>query len=158
MCEVHIAFSEDVDCGHILSCRKADLGNLPRPVPMVPLPPCDRIRIVERGSNRQRRSCRLSVHVEGDGPAAIGGVEKIRSLSPGLCSLHCDIEPLAGPDPSDKELVFRRTDHVIGIVVDCIMKLCVGDIDAFVHAKWLRYAPSAGLRAPLPLFFASESW
>jgi hypothetical protein len=64
-----------------------------------------------------------------------------------VCNLHCDVEPFSGLSPPDIELVLRRLNQVIGTVVDLVVKLGIGDVDAFVHAELIQVRSVRGIEA-----------
>jgi hypothetical protein len=49
VCQIHLAFGENVHGEHIFSAGKLHLCDLRGDVPVVPLPPCDWISGVEGG-------------------------------------------------------------------------------------------------------------
>ncbi len=60
-------------------------------------------------------------------------------------NLNSDVELLSRLSPSDIELVFRRLNEVIGIIVSLIMKLGIGGVDSLVHAELVQVRPIRGL-------------
>src|ERR1700690_37325 len=103
----------------------------------MPLAPCDGIGGVGGGDDGQGAGRVFAVYVEGDGAAAIGGVEEIGGIGGGFRYFKGDVEPFAGLGPADVELIFRRQDDVVRIVVNVVIEFCVGEVDAFVHAEFV---------------------
>jgi hypothetical protein len=58
---------------------------------------------------------------------------------------HSEVEPFSGLGPSDIELVFWRRDQIIGTVVDLVMELGVGDVDAIVHSELIQVRSVRGI-------------
>ena len=85
-----------MDCENALACREVQPNDAWQDVPVMPLPPSDRIGSVECGHNRYGPAGRLTVHVECDTSATIRGVQEIGNVNTGMRNLNGDVKPLAG--------------------------------------------------------------
>src|SRR5579885_2843430 len=70
-----------------------------------------------------------------------------------MIGLDCDVEPLSGLSPSHIELVLRRLHHVVGTVVDLVVKLCVGNVDTLIHAELIEVGAVGRIQSSAAIIF-----
>lgn len=115
---------------------------------MVPLTPGEGVGLVEGGLDGEGAGGGFAVEVDGDGPSAVGGVEKVGGVEAGVGDFDGDVEPLAGLGPADVELVFGREDERVGAVVSGVgrgVELGVGGVDALVDAELVEVGAVGGI-------------
>src|SRR5271170_4787543 len=134
-----------MDCENVLSRREPQPNDARQDVPVVPLPPSDRIGSVECGHNRYRSASRLTVHVKCDASATIRCVQEIGNVNAGMRNLNGNVKPLTGFGPSNVELVLGGLNKVIWIIVDLIVELGVRGIDTFIHSKLVQVCSICGI-------------
>src|SRR5579863_8689861 len=111
----------------------------------MPLPPWNGIGSIERRRDGQSGCRDLAVYIQRDGSAAIGRIKKICTVNAGVRHFDGDVEPFSWLGPSHIELILRRLNYVVRTVVDLVVKLCVRDVDAFVHAKLIQVGSVGGI-------------
>src|SRR3974390_2833285 len=113
----------------------------------MPLAPGDGIGCIVRGNDDERTSGWPAIHVEGDGAAAVRGVEQVDGVVAGFGNLNCDVEPLAGFRPTDVKQIGGRYDLVVGVVVNLRVEFELGvrGVDAFVDAELVEVCSVGGV-------------
>src|SRR5258706_11724751 len=122
-------------------------GDVGEDVPVMPLTPGDGVFVGLCGNDVDLRDEGLGVAVEGNGAAAVGGVEEVDGVNAGARDVHGHVEPFAGGGPADVELVLGRRHEVVGAVVGrgLGVELGVGDVHAFLHAKFVEVRAVGGV-------------
>jgi hypothetical protein len=118
--QVHVPVRYNVHGENILALSEANLEQLRGQIPVVPLTPGQRIRRIIGRRYLQRAGGVVPIYIDGYRSAAIRCVKKIDDISPRLCYVDCDVEPLSGLGPADVDQVPRGNDLIEGVVVNLI--------------------------------------
>ena len=154
--KVHIAAGKNV---HGEACQysyppEAAASQSRQEIPMMPLPPRNRIGDAVGGDDRQQpgRVLAVSTSIGKSYRRAVRRDER-RSprYSPASCHLHRKVEPLPWLRPSDIQLVLRRLHQIVRIVVDLIVKLGIRDVHALIHAELVQISTIRRIEPPTPV-------
>ena len=58
------------------------------------------------------------------------------------------VEPFAGRGPTNVELSLRRLHQIVWIIVNRVVKFCVGRVNALFHAKLVEIRPIGRVESP----------
>lgn len=144
--EIHVAFANDVQSEEVSAFGEFQFSGIFREVPMMPLPPGNWVSRIVGRENLDRIAGGFAVDIEGNLPAAIGGVEDIDGVDSVLGDIDREIEPFTRFGPPDVEKALWRSDEVVRAVVGADVAFGVGGIDAFVVAELVEVLAVEGVQ------------
>src|ERR1700722_7705216 len=106
---------------YIDSLREGDLREILHNIPVVPLPPRDRVGSVVGRPDIERPDEVFTVQIKGDLPSSIGSVQKGDGVDTGFFGVYGHVEPFSRHRPAHIEQTSGWGPLLIRVVVDLVV-------------------------------------